>query len=440
MTFNLPRLATQMRVQRLRVAVSAGADLGKAALASGERITVGSAEGNDLVLADPAVSRYHLELEARDDGILVVDCGSTNGTWLGGARVERAIVPAGSELVIGQSRLAVQASEPALEPLHPEDAFGELRGQSRVMRRLMARLAKLAESDVPVLVVGESGTGKELSARALHDHGRRAAGPFVTVDCGSLSPALVASELFGHEKGSFTGADRAHAGAFERADGGTLLLDEVGELPADLQAHLLGVLERRRLRRVGGSEELEVDVRVVSATNRDLRAEVNAGRFRLDLYYRLAVVTLEVPPLRERAGDLAMLVEHFLRELGREARIGEVFAPAVVDRLEKHRWPGNVRELRNVVEAALATGEAPALRSDRPDPARRPSSLRPGAPLSVDLDRPYKDARADLLARFEARYLERLMQRAEGNVSRAAREASMTRSHLFELLRKNGLK
>jgi DNA-binding NtrC family response regulator len=309
------------------------------------------------------------------------------------------------------------------------------------MRRLMAQVQKAAQADQSALVIGESGTGKELIARALHDLGPRAPRPFVTVDCGALTPTLVASELFGHEKGAFTGADRQHAGAFERADGGTLFLDEIGELPAALQSNLLGVLERRRFRRLGGRAEIAVNVRVVAATNRDLRADVNAGTFRLDLYYRLAVVVLGVPPLRERTDDVPLLVEHFLREAGHEGPVEKLVSPAAMRALAAHRWPGNVRELRNVIEATVAMGEAPVLHA-----AEAQSAAAPGGGTALDdalaglLALPYKDARASLLHEFESRYLRALLARAAGNVSRAAREAGMDRSHLTDLIQRHNLK
>jgi DNA-binding NtrC family response regulator len=297
-----------------------------------------------------------------------------------------------------------------------------------------------------VLVVGESGTGKELIARAVHELGARARGPFVTVDCGALSPSLVAGELFGHERGSFTGAEKRHAGAFERADGGTLFLDEVGELPAAQQASLLGVLERRRFRRVGGSDEVAVDVRVVSATNRDLRAQVNGGGFRLDLYYRLAVVTLRVAPLRERAEDVPLLVEHFAREYGHAGPVAELFAPAAMVALQGYGWPGNVRELKNMVLATMAMGEPPldelaAHQGPRDEPAvaGAKGDGPEGAAASL-LDVPYRDARAAVLEDFETRYLRRLIERTAGNVTRASREAQMDRSHLIDMLRKHGLR
>ncbi len=420
-------------VRTLEAEVVEGPDAGATRKAVSEHLSVGTAEGNDLVLTDPTVSRYHLELVRRHDGVLVIDHGSTNGTVFEGARIERAVVGPNATLRIGHTALRVGDGGRVTVELHDGDEWAGLFGRTPVMRRLMARVRRAARSDSPVLLVGESGTGKELIARALHKEGPRAKGPFVVVDCGALSPALVASELFGHERGAFTGADRRHEGAFERADGGTLFLDEVGELPPALQPALLGALERRRFRRVGGRDEVSVDVRLVSATHRDLRAEVNDGRFRLDLYYRIAVVVLAVPPLRERVEDVPLLVEAFLREAGVDGPVDEVVPPDAMTALCAHHWPGNVRELRNVVEAMLVMGEPPAMAG--------PDAPAAGAdPIDGVLALPYRDARNALLADFERRYLTRLLDRAAGNVSRAAREARMDRTYLIKLLNRHSLK
>jgi len=419
-------------VRSLSVEVVEGASAGARAEGEGEALTVGSAEGNDLVLADPTVSRYHLELRRGEEGVRVVDLGSTNGTRFAGARIERATVPPGATLSLGHTTIRVEDGARVTLELLDGDELAGLRGRTAVMRRLMARVGKAAKAEMPALLVGESGTGKELVARALHEESRRSGGPFVTVDCGALSPALVASELFGHEKGAFTGADRQHEGAFERADGGTLFLDEIGELSPELQPALLGVLERGRFRRVGGRKEVSVDVRVVAATHRDLRAEVNEGTFRLDLYYRLAVVVLELPPLRERLEDVPLLVEHFLREAGHDGAVSEVFSAEALTALCRHRWPGNVRELRNVVEATLAMGETPPLFVAEPT----------GGDAALDdalLAQPYKDARRVLLDAFERRYVQRLLERNDGNVSAAAREGRMDRTYLIKLKQRHEL-
>jgi DNA-binding NtrC family response regulator len=241
---------------------------------------------------------------------------------------------------------------------------------------------------------------------------------------------LVASELFGHEQGAFTGATRARIGAFEHAHGGTLFLDEIGELPSELQTTLLGALERKRFCRLGGRDEIDVDVRVVTATNRDLRADVNSGAFRLDLYYRIAVVTLEMPPLRERAEDIPLLVEHFVRQEGRLEPLERIFSKDAMDRLLQHRWPGNVRELRNYVQATLAMGEPVAIRDD---PMQADAALASALQHLAAL--PYAEARQLLLREFEAVYVKALLERTHGNVARAAREAKVSRSHLNELIR-----
>jgi DNA-binding NtrC family response regulator len=424
----LPYGSAGLPIRTLAVEILEGADAGAARMADSDTLTVGTAEGNDLVLADPTVSRYHLELVRRPDGILVADAGSLNGTFVGPVRVERAMVPPGTQLRLGKTTLRVGDGQNVTLELHRSEALSGLYGRTPVMRRLLLSVERAAQSDAAVLLVGESGTGKEVIARALHDLGPRAKRPFVTVDCGALAPTLVASELFGHERGAFTGADRQHVGAFERASGGTLFLDEIGELPGALQANLLGVLERRRFRRLGGTQEISVDVRIVSATHRDLRAEVNAGSFRLDLYYRLAVVVMKVPPLRERADDVPLLVEHFLRECGHDGPIGALISPAAMHALLQHHWPGNVRELRNLIEATVAMGEAP------------PLDGAPAGPRAADVHLPYKDARAQVLREFEERYLRALLERTHGNVSQAAREARMDRSHLIDLLGRHKFK
>ena len=415
-------------VRSLHVDVIEGPDRGAHVEAGSETLTVGTAEGNDLVLGDATVSRYHLELVRAGEGVHVRDHASTNGTLYEGARLSDATVPPGSVLQLGNTKLKVIDGDRVTIELHDDDELGDIVGRTPLMRRLMARILRASRSDTPALLIGESGTGKELIARALHDSGPRERKPFVTVDCAALAPSLVASELFGHEKGAFTGADRQHVGAFERAHGGTLFLDEIGELPSTLQATLLGALERRSFRRVGGRREVEVDVRVVCATHRDLRREVNAGRFRLDLYYRIAVVVLQVPPLRDRMEDLPVLVERFLREAGHDGSVEEVIPPDVMAAFAAHRWPGNVRELRNVVEATLAMGETPEL---DPDLATEDAGW---------MEQGYKEARAAVLHDFEARYLRKLVERSEGNVSRAARDARMDRTYLIKLLQKHGLK
>jgi DNA-binding NtrC family response regulator len=420
-------------VRTLRVEVLSGPDRGQALETEQEVLTVGVADGNALRLTDDTVSGFHLELTRRDSGVSVQDLDSSNGTWFQGVRIDRGVVAPGTELELGRTRLRISDGAGAAVELHAETELDDLKGETGVMRRLMAQVTTAARSAVPVLVIGESGTGKELVARALHDHGERAGKPFVTFDCSATVPNLIGSELFGHERGAFTGAERQHIGAFERADGGTLFLDEIGELPQELQPQLLGALERKRFRRVGARTETPVDVRVVSATNRDLRAEVNAGTFRLDLYYRVAVVVLRVPPLRERAADIPLLVTHFLREGGHSGAIDSIVSDRELEALKAYRWPGNVRELRNWVEATMAMGESPELREQ--DAAPSDAGERPKV-----LDLPYQDARRLVLDGFELAYLKHLVQSTDGNVSQAARQAKMDRTYLIKLLQRHGLR
>jgi len=427
-------------VSTLRVEVVDGPDRGKFVV-GGDVVAVGTARDNALPVADFTVSRYHLDVSVKPGGILVTDLGSTNGTYIGAVRIERAIVPPGTLLRLGGTTIrfddAVRRSVPAPDAGGPRELAGMI-AVSPQMMRLFGDIERIAATPTSVLIVGESGTGKERVAQALHARSPRAGAPLVTIDCGALSSSLLASELFGHERGAFTGADRQHRGAFERAEDGTVFLDEIGELPGADQSALLGVLERRRFRRVGGSSELDLEARVIAATNRDLRAEVNTGRFRQDLYHRLAVVVLRLAPLRERPEDIPVLVEHFARELGAAGSIEDAFGADQLARWQKHPWPGNVRELRNAVEAALVVGPQPAA-----DPAPEPGGpgLAPPAPGSAPGPiLPYKDQRAAVVRDFERAYLGRLMAQAAGNVSHAARLARMDRSHLIDLLHRHGLK
>jgi DNA-binding NtrC family response regulator len=429
-------------VRALRVVVEAGPDAGATSTpdshAPGEAgtLAIGTAEDNALILVDPAVSRYHLELRHAAGGVEVVDLGSRNGTWLGAIRLDRAVVPPGTRLRLGDTTIVVEdAGSSVAPPLADPPRSPELVGDSEAIREVARLVHKLARVDSSVLIHGETGCGKEVVARAIHDASPRRAHELVVVDCGSMPATLISSLLFGHEKGAFTGADQRRAGAFERAAGGTVLLDEIGELPLEVQPALLGVLERRAFTRVGGAQSISADVRVLAATHRDLRAEVNAGRFRADLYYRLAVARVIIPPLRERPEDIAPLVEHFVQRLTGVAGLGPL--AGALDQLRAQPWSGNVRELRNVVEAAIVMGELEL--ADAGAAARRTEAVaapRVGdGPLAS-----YRDARAAAVTRFEAEYLRELIARAGDNASEAARLARMDRPYLLTLLRKHGLR
>jgi DNA-binding NtrC family response regulator len=288
-----------------------------------------------------------------------------------------------------------------------------------------------------VLITGESGTGKELAARAVHAASPRASKPFEVVDCGGLPPTLVESELFGHERGAFTGAVSEREGAFERADGGTLFLDELGELPLEVQPKLLRVLGEGEVRRVGGKKTKKVDVRVVAATNRDLRREINVGQFRGDLYYRLAVIQVRMPALRERLDDLPSLVmalfERILKDRGVQAEIDldeDFWTP-----LATYAWPGNVRELRNYLEQLLILRVAPPLEGASDVAERAPGALLEG------LDQlPWHNAKSELIERFERQYISTLLAQTHGNIAEAARRAGVDRGTLFRTIRRLGLK
>jgi two-component system nitrogen regulation response regulator GlnG len=436
------QLATASRLlPRLRLVVATGPDRGRALLLKPGRFRIGKHAGNDLVLTDVAVSSKHLELEVGPAQILVRDIGSTNGSWHGGVRFrEIELRREGGAIAIGKSVLRLEVIDAASGlPLAPREQQGALRGRSDVMRRVFTLIERVAATAATVLIAGETGTGKELAARALHDASPRAAGPFVVCDLDSLAEGLAESELFGHVRGAFTGAERDRPGAFEAARGGTIFLDEIGELPLAAQPLLLRALEAREVRRLGETTYRAIDVRVVAATNRALADEIKAGHFRDDLYHRLSTVTLHLPPLRDRPEDVPLLVEHFAAAAA--ARDGRP-APRIDDEtmaaLAEHDWPGNVRELRNVVERALALGGDVTAASviDR-------EVLGVGAPAhtggAFDPSVPFRDAKSRLVDSWERDYVSSLMEACAGNVSLAARRAGMDRAYLHRLLKKHGL-
>jgi DNA-binding NtrC family response regulator len=402
---------------------------------------VGTHAENDVVLTDATVSRYHLEIRVRRDGIEVRDLDTTNGTKHGGARIGSVVLTGAARLRLGKhTEMDVEPVDTSVElGDFGSDRFADVLGTTPPMKRLFALLAKAAPTEATILLQGETGTGKEAIAEAVHRHSRRSKGPFVVVDCGSIPHELIASELFGHAKGSFTGAGADKQGLIEAANHGTLFLDEIGELALDLQPQLLRVLDRRQVRRVGETQSVDVDIRVIAATHRDLRAMVRAGQFREDLYYRLAVVATHVPPLRERKADIPALATWFAEKMGRGS-----FAqsPSLLEQLQRHDWPGNVRELRNVVERALSLGDAALADLGDGGASAAPAVLEdPGKrQTNADvLDMPFKEAKAQLVEAFERDYLSALLARHHGNISRAAAEAGIDRNYIHRLVKKYGL-
>ncbi len=443
-SLTVPQPVEARPLHTLSVEVASGPDRGKRLAVDDERLAVGSATDNELVLTDDTVSRYHCDLRRAPGGIAVEDHGSTNGTWVGPVRVERAVVPPGTTLTVGRTQLTLSDGQiRPVQPPSPRTSLHGLVGATPAMRELMDKIERVGSSDASVLLLGETGTGKEVIARAVHLASGRAKAPFEIVDCGSLMPTLVASELFGHEKGAFTGAAARHVGAFERAAGGTVFLDEIGELPANLQVQLLGVLERKAFRRLGGTSYIPTDVRIVAATHRDLRRWVNSGEFRQDLYYRLAVARLEIPSLRERVDDIPLLVESFLLRMGVTGPVTEHFPGVALDVMKRYHWPGNVRELRNYIEAALAFGEPPPMgETAASDEDRLPTDPGPASsdPFDGLYELSYARARDEVVARFQRAYFEKILERAKQNVSQAARLAEMNRPHLVTVLQKLGLR
>jgi two-component system response regulator GlrR len=397
---------------------------------------LGSHSSNGLVVDDATVSRFHCELVADAKGLRVRDLGSRNGTILDGVRVHDAEPKDGSLLRLGRAVVRVGLTSESLPiKLSARRQFGGLVGESPTLRATFALLERAAATTATVLLDGETGTGKGAMAEAIHVESARKDKPFVVVDCAALSPTLLDSELFGHERGAFTGADRARAGAFEEADGGTVFLDEIGELPLELQPKLLRVLENREVRRVGQNTRRPIDVRLIAATNRDLRAEVNAGRFRADLYYRLAVVKITAPPLRARPDDLPALVRAMLTAMAATPEeLAALTGPDVMARLAANAWPGNVRELRNYLERSLVLqGPAPLAGAGSTAAAL---AAPPTAALAIDPSVPYALARRRMLDGFERAYAEAVLAAHDGKVAAAARAAGIARFSFYRLLRR----
>ena len=430
---------TRLKVRRCRLSIGSGPQAGKSVVSEKERLRIGTHPSNDLVLEDRTASRQHCEIQYTDRGYLLVDLDSTNGTYVDGQRAERVFLTPGATITVGRTPVVFSPIDEAIDvELDGEGFLGGMVGRSLKMRQLFGLIKKIAPMDVSVVIQGETGTGKELAARAVHDLSPRAKGPLVVLDCGAIPPNLIESELFGHEKGSFTGATASRPGAFERANGGTIFLDELGELQLDLQPKLLRVLENRELRRVGGNETIGVDVRVLAATNRDLAKEVQEGRFREDLYFRLSVINLQLPPLRMRRDDIPNIIKHVLDDPANVARHGPKHLNArAMALLMAYGWPGNVRELINVISHVLTFSDGPEI-----DPVHLPprfSGDQGTAAMPFNEHLAFKDAKEQILDAFEREYLASVLRRCEGNISRAARESGLHRKSIERLVKKYGL-
>jgi DNA-binding NtrC family response regulator len=394
------------------------------------RVLLGQSPICTVRLDDPTVSRRHAALDVVNGALRLTDLGSTNGTFVNGVRAYDVALAGGETITLGAHVLHLQVGEPSAEPVtESETGFGRLLGASPEIRRLYPTMRRIAASDIPVVIEGETGTGKEVLAEALHELGPRAAGPFVVFDCTTVATNMMEAALFGHERGAFTGALGATPGLFEQADKGTLFIDEIGELDLALQPKLLRAIERAEVRRIGGRQWTSVNVRVLAATRRDLDREVQAGRFRDDLFFRLAVGRIELPPLRNRRKDISLLAAHFWRELGGDpaALTGDLLS-----RLADYDWPGNVRELRNAIAHRIALGDF-SMPSKGPGQAGT-SSKGDGIQAILDLDLPFPIARDKIIALFEQRYVGQVLARHGGNVTRAAHASGVGRRY-FQTIR-----
>jgi DNA-binding NtrC family response regulator len=421
------------RVRKLTLVITQGPRTGERFVVK-DRVVVGKGDDCDLELPDRTVSRQHLEIERRGDSFLIRDLESTNGTSVDGIRIKEAFLPPGAKITAGNVEMIFQPFYESPGPdLQECEEFGPLIAANPAMKSIMGLLRRAAALGTTVLLRGETGVGKSALARAMHTEGPRSKGPFVVFDCGSVPPTLIESELFGAEKGAFTGAVQSRPGACEQAQGGTLFLDEIEDLPLELQSKLLRVIEEKEVRRLGATKSVELDLHIITASKVDLPIAVDEGRFRSDLYYRIAVIDVEIPALRDRPEDLPLMCDHFLKE-SQGSETWDRLTPALREQFEDYSWPGNLRELRNVLERLQVTGpesssvtEAGALGRDREQS------------LSLDWRRPFKEAKEDLVDTFELEYLKRLLERSGGSIAPAAREAGLNRKYFYDLLRKHDL-
>ena len=479
-------------VRKLTLTVLTGQDTGRSVTLDKPNIRLGADALCDFVLTEPTVSRNHAEIRQRGQSFVLVDLNSTNGTFLHDERVDTIELTDGATFRLGRTELRfdMRMEKVAIRTTQ-RTQYDNIIGQSQALREIFSILDRVAPSELSVVIEGETGSGKELIARALHDHSTRKDGPFVVFDCSAFPPSLLESELFGHEKGAFTGAVGRHVGVFERAHQGTLFFDELGELDLEFQAKFLRVLETGQLRRVGGERVIEVDVRMVAATNRNLKEMVAARKFRSDLFFRLAQVRFLLPPLRQRIEDIPLLVEHFLEVQAERTGRRPMFEPEALHFLQAYEWPGNIRELRNAIEkavamstngliraqyfqeefsspmyaqssitgaitrqplapaSALAHTHGPGSMIPSPAPSPRPRTQQTNADdpnvasvsaTMIDEENnivPFKDVKETLIASFERQYITMLLERTGQNISKASRKAGIDRRHFYRLLKKH---
>jgi transcriptional regulator with PAS, ATPase and Fis domain len=414
-----------VRLARLVVEGPTEVKGGRSLVLSQRHVRIGTSPANDVVLGDPHASRFHCEIRLTDEGYVLRDLGSTNGTRVGEVEVKEGLLHPGATVVVGETRIRFLADEGRPDEIaaSTEEHFGDVVGRSVRMREVFGVLERIAPTELTVLLAGETGVGKDVMARALHERSARAGKPFVVFDCAAVAPTLIESELFGHVKGAYTGATTDAVGAFERAQGGTLLLDEIGELSLDLQPKLLRALEQRTVRPVGGSREVPVDVRIVAASHRNLERAVKQGTWRQDLFFRVSVVTLEIPPLRQRLEDLPLITEAILRSLDRKI----VVASETYRILERYDWPGNVRELRNVIDSASALADSTTL---------EPRHLVFFTPRKKEVSLSGFDLAGKSLETIERAAIVQTLERCKGNKTHAAKALGISTSTLYEKVKK----
>ncbi len=448
-----------VHIRRAKLIVGYGSEGEEELIFDQNVISIGTLHDNDIVLDDDTVSRHHCRIVQEDDVYVVVDLDSTNGTHINGVKIREAYLTPNIVVTVGNTEIQFRPIDEQV-PVEPSktERLGNIVGRSLAMREIFDILEKIAPTSATVVIEGETGTGKEIVAQTIHQMSPRSDDPFIVFDCGAVPESLIESELFGHEKGSFTGAIMTRKGLFEMAEGGTIFLDELGELALDLQPKLLRVLEQREVRRVGSNKPIPIDVRVIAATNRSLEDAVREGHFREDLFYRLSVVRLFLPALRERTEDIPLLIEHFLETMEcntdteGQRRLHGVAADAL-SALRSYQWPGNVRELANIIERACSFAETEMLqRRDLPDYLTDLEATGGGlfdrgveeewteVPSKRELqEAPFKEAKEKWISSFERDYLAELLDRHGGNISGASREADIDRKYFRQLMTKYGI-